>query len=160
MPDVDGATTRGAGGLLTAAALAALLAGCGGTSPPAPQAAGSSAALSAAPSAAPSVTPQTTAPQAAPNGTTLLWPVTDLAAAQELQTRVDGGAQPWTLDPEEVAVSYATTTYGWTNPEPTSTGPGSVDLTDPSGGTAHVTLVQPVRAGSTGIWVVSAATRG
>lgn len=160
---MDGATTRGAGGLLTAAALAALaalLAGCGGTSPPAPQAAGSSAELSAAPSATPSVTPRTTAPQAAPNGTTLLWPVTDLAAAQELQTRVDGGAQPWTLDPEEVAISYATTTYGWTNPEPTSTAPGSVDLTDASGGTAHITLVQPVRAGSTGIWVVSAATRG
>jgi hypothetical protein len=149
---VRSGTAGTVGGLLTAAALAVLLGGCGGASPPTQEA--------AAPPAPQSVAPQTTVPQAAPTGTALLWPVTDLAAAQELQTRVDNGAQPWTLDPEEVAISYATTTYGWTAPESESTAPGSVDLTDPSGGTAHVTLVQPVRAGSTGIWVVSAATRG
>ncbi|WP_181782600.1 hypothetical protein [Pseudonocardia pini] len=97
-------------------------------------------------------------PQAAPNGTALLWPVTDVAAAQDLQTEVDGGTQPWTLDPEEVALGYATATWGWTNPEPTSTAPGTVALTDPAG-TATLTLVQPVRAGTTGIWVVSTALR-
>ncbi|MCE0762822.1 hypothetical protein LWC35_07835 [Pseudonocardia kujensis] len=154
---MDGARARTTGGLLAGAALAALLAGCGGGAPPAQQAGASPAPQTTAPA---TPDPSTTVPRAAPTGTTLLWPVTDLPAAQELQTRVDGGAQPWTLDPEEVAVSYATTTYGWTDPEPTSTAPGSVDLTDPSGGTAHVTLVQPVRAGPTGIWVVSAATRG
>jgi hypothetical protein len=152
---VDGAKARTVGGLLAAGALTLLLAACGGAVPP------TQGASAASPSAAPQTTaPQTTVPQAAPTGTTLLWPVTDLPAAQQLQTRVDQGAQPWTLDPEEVAINYTTTTYGWTAPEPTSTAPGSVDLTDPSGGTAHVTLVQPVRAGSTGIWVVSAATRG
>ncbi|MFR9801055.1 hypothetical protein ACL02T_01990 [Pseudonocardia sp. RS010] len=166
---MDGATVRSgrAGsirGFLTAGALALLLTGCGAapaaqeTSAPAPV---PSAAPSVVHPAAPQTTaPPTTVPQAAPAGTTLLWPVTDLAAAQNLQDRVDGGAQPWLLDPEEVAISYATTTYGWTAPETSSTVPGSVDLSDPSGGTAHLTLVQPVRAGSTGIWVVSAATRG
>jgi hypothetical protein len=148
---MDGATARRLGGLVSAGALVLLLVGCAGAAPPAQQ--------PAPPSPRPSAAAQTTVPQAAPTGTTLLWPVTDIAAAQDLQTKVDGGAQPWTLDPEEVAVSYATSTYGWTDPEPTTTAPGSVDLTNPSGGTAHVTLVQPVRAGSTGIWVVSAATR-
>lgn len=97
-------------------------------------------------------------PQAAPTGTPLLWPVTTLDQARTLQDQVDGGAQPWTLDPEEVAVNYATATWAWTNPEPTSGTPGAVTLSDPQG-TAALTLVQPVRAGATGIWVVSAATR-
>jgi hypothetical protein len=97
-------------------------------------------------------------PQAAPTGTPLLWPVTALDQAQSLQDQVDGGAQPWTLDPEEVAIGYATATWGWTNPEPTSGTPGAVTLSDPQG-TAALTLVQPVRAGTTGIWVVSAASR-
>jgi hypothetical protein len=97
-------------------------------------------------------------PQAAPTGTPLLWPVTSLEAAQTLQTEVDGGAQPWTLEPEEVAINYATATWGWTNPEPTSSTPGAVTLNDPQG-TAALTLVQPVRAGATGVWVVSVATR-
>lgn len=165
MPRVDGAKARTVGGLLAAGALALLLAACGsGASPTTPGASGPSPSA-APPSSAPgdsapgSSVPRTTVPRAAPTGTPLLWPVTDLAAAQELQSRVDAGAQPWTLDPEEVAISYATTTYGWTAPEPRSTAPGSVDLTDPSGGTAHLTLVQPVRAGATGIWVVSTATR-
>ncbi|GAA4553136.1 hypothetical protein [Pseudonocardia xishanensis] len=103
-------------------------------------------------------TPQTTVPQAAPTGTALLWPVTEQAAAQTLQDDVDRGSQPWTLDPEEVALTYATTTWGWTDPEPHSTAPGTVALTDPQG-SATLTLVQPVRAGATGIWVVSTATR-
>ena len=112
--------------------------------------------------------PPTTVPQAAPTGTALLWPVTEQAAAQTLQDDVDRGSQPWTLDPEEVALNYATATWGWTSPEPTTaepttTAPGTVTitatLTDPQG-TATLTLVQPVRAGATGIWVVSTAIRG
>jgi len=130
------------------AAVAALtLAGCAGT--------GESAAR--VPEQTSSVAP-TTVPQAAPNGTALLWPVTDTAAAQQLQAAVDGGSQPWLLDPEEVATSYATQAWGWTDPEPTSSAPGTITLRDPKG-TAALTLVQPVRAGSTGIWVVSTAAR-
>jgi hypothetical protein len=120
--------------LLTLIAALALLTGCASGSPaPAP-------------------------PQAAPTGTPLLWPVSTLEQAQTLQTEVDGGAQPWTLEPEEVAINYATATWGWTNPEPTTGTPGAVTLSDPQG-TAALTLVQPVRAGTTGIWVVSAASR-
>ncbi|MCE3556011.1 hypothetical protein LWC33_31790 [Pseudonocardia sp. RS11V-5] len=160
---MDGATARTVCGFLTAGALSLLLAGCGGTSPPGATTPVASPAPVTSVPATPSTDPsaaQTTVPQAAPTGTPLLWPVTDLPGAQNLQTQVDGGAQPWTLDPEEVAISYATTTYGWKDPDATTTAPGAVDVTDDSGATAHITLVQPVRAGATGIWVVSAATRG
>jgi hypothetical protein len=131
---------------IVALAAATALAGCAGSG-------SSSTRIDPAPAA-----PQTTVPQAAPTGTALLWPVTDLAAAQDLQTRVDGGVQPWMLDPEEVALNYAGTTWGWTAPDPARTAPGQVDLTGPQG-SAHLTLVQPVRAGTTGIWVVSTAER-
>lgn len=133
---------------LIAVAALALLTGCAGSGE-------SAARIEPPPTAAPTAT---TTPQAAPTGTPLLWPVTALEQARTLQDQVDGGAQPWTLDPEEVARSYATATWGWTDPEPTSTTPGAVTLTDRQG-TAALTLVQPVRAGTTGIWVVSAATR-
>jgi hypothetical protein len=134
--------TRRAAYLVTAL-LALALAGCGSPAP----------VESPPPTTVP---PATTIPEAAPTGTALLWPVTDLDAAQTLQTQVDGGAQPWTLDPEEVALNYASTTWGWTNPDAEVTTPGAVTLTGPRG-TADLTLVQPVRAGTTGIWVVSAA---
>ncbi|WP_143029967.1 hypothetical protein [Pseudonocardia oroxyli] len=130
---------------LIAVAALAVLTGCAGNGEGA-------ARIQPAPAAAP------TTPQAAPTGTALLWPVTALDQARTLQDQVDGGAQPWTLDPEEVARNYATATWGWTDPEPTSSTPGAVTLADPQG-TAALTLVQPVRAGTTGIWVVSAATR-
>jgi len=135
-------TVQKRAGLALSIAVLALVAGCAGS--------GSSASRIDAPPA--------TVPQAAPTGTALLWPVTEQAAAQTLQDEVDRGAQPWTLDPEEVALNYATSTWGWTAPEPASTAPGTVTLTDPQG-SATLTLVQPVRAGATGIWVVSTATR-
>ncbi|GAA1836859.1 hypothetical protein GCM10009836_14270 [Pseudonocardia ailaonensis] len=128
----------------------------GACSTAAPTSAHASISASAPVPAAPA---PTTVPQAAPTGTPLLWPVTDVSAAQQLQTSVDGGAQPWTLDPEEVALNYAGATWSWTNPTVTQTAPGRLDLTNPGGGTAHLTLVQPVRAGTTGIWVVSQAQR-
>jgi hypothetical protein len=89
----------------------------------------------------------------------MIWPVTDAAAAKQLQADVDGGSQPWLLDPQEVALSYASSVYGWTSPETTPAGAGTVQVQDAQGGRATVHLVQPVRAGAGGIWVVRAAER-
>jgi hypothetical protein len=98
----------------------------------------------------------TAAAQAAP---AMIWPVTDAAAARQLQADVDGGSQPWLLDPQEVALSYTSAVYGWTSPETTPAGAGTVQVQDAQGGRATVHLVQPVRAGAGGIWVVRAAER-
>jgi hypothetical protein len=89
----------------------------------------------------------------------MIWPVTEAAAAKQLQVDVDGGSQPWLLDPQEVALSYTSSVYGWTSPETTPGGAGTVQVQDAQGGRATVHLVQPVRAGAGGIWVVRAAER-
>ncbi|WP_214370954.1 hypothetical protein [Pseudonocardia sp. H11422] len=155
--------------------LAGLLAGCGGADPrttpaptvPATPSTTPSTTASAPPSPAPTPGPTTAAPRAGGgagtgegrSGVTLLWPVTDPAEVAPLQTRVDGGAQPWLLDPAEVAVNFAGATYAWRAPEAGPVSGGTVVVTDAEGGRATVTLVQPGRTGATGIWVVSAATR-
>ncbi|MHA6795430.1 hypothetical protein ACVGVM_18225 [Pseudonocardia bannensis] len=165
--------------------LAGLLAGCGGsdqqTAPaPAPPAAPSTTATatpSPEPSAGATPGPTSATPRAGGgsggsggagggggahegrSGATLLWPVTDPAEVAPLQARVDGGAQPWLLDPAEVAVAFAGATYGWGAPEAGSVSGGTVVVNDAAGGRATVTVVQPGRTGATGIWVVSAASR-
>ncbi|MCW0216356.1 MAG: hypothetical protein OJJ54_23650 [Pseudonocardia sp.] len=166
-----------------------LLTGCGNGEaalPPAPAAEAGSAAPTTSPATSPEATTGATptptpapGPTTRPHGTTtphggaapgpgagaaapapaMIWPVRDAAAARQLQADVDGGSQPWLLDPQEVALSYTSSVYGWTSPETTPAGPGTVQVRDGQGGRATVHLVQPVRAGSGGIWVVSAAER-
>ncbi|NMI01845.1 hypothetical protein [Pseudonocardia acidicola] len=92
-------------------------------------------------------------------GAALLWPVTDRAKVAPLQAQVDGGAQPWLLDPAEVAVNFAAATYDWRAPEAGPVNGNTVVVTDAQGGRATVTLTQPGRTGPTGIWVVTAAQR-
>jgi hypothetical protein len=115
-----------------------------------------------APSAPPSVAaPSTTAPPAtrAPvaDGVALPWPVSGGAETAALQAEVDRGAQPWLLDPSEVAISYAAAALGWTDaeayPGPDGT---SVDIRNAEGERRTLTLTQPGRTGDDGIWVVTA----
>jgi hypothetical protein len=138
---------RGAALLL----LGGLLSGCGATS----------AAPSAQPGTAPP--PASTPTSAAPAPGTAVappWPEGGDDAVDALQERVDGGSQPWLLDPSEVALSYATAAYGWTDAEAVPRdGGGAVVVTGPGGATATLTLAQPGRTGPTGIWVVTAAER-
>jgi hypothetical protein len=86
--------------------------------------------------------------------------VTDQAQVAPLQEQVDSGAQPWLLDPTEVALNYATAVYGWGSPQVESAQGGTVVVTDAQGGRATVTLAQPGRTGTTGIWIVTGAQRG
>jgi hypothetical protein len=177
-----GPVRRTAAALVTTGVAAAVLAGCGdaGTElTPGPARQSSSASPLPSPEATTSAAPTTTvpAPTTRAHGTTaphavtsaptagaqtapaMIWPVTDAAAARQLQADVDGGSQPWLLDPQEVALSYTSAVYGWTSPETTPAGAGTVQVQDPQGGRATVHLVQPVRAGAGGIWVVGAAER-
>jgi hypothetical protein len=118
----------------------------------------------------PGAAPTPTAPTpAAPGGSTpiapggspasavgLPWPARSAAEAAGLQGAADSGAQPWLLDPEETALSYAAAAFGWTTAGTERTGPGAVLVTGPGGVRRALTLVQPARTGPGGIWSVTA----
>jgi hypothetical protein len=83
----------------------------------------------------------------------LPWPT---GQAAELQRSVDGGAQPWLLDPAEVALAYAAAAHAWDSAQAvTAAGGSTVDLTGPDGTRRTLTLAQPATAGPAGIWVVT-----
>lgn len=126
--------------LLTALAATALLGGCAAPAPTAP-----------APEPAPAVVdPADTAPVAG-----LPWPARSAAEAAGLQQAADGGAQPWLLDPAELALSYATAAHGWADAGITVDGE-TVQVTGPDGEARTLTVAQPDRVGPGGIWVVTA----
>ena len=128
--------------LVTSVAACALLAGCGSPTGPAP---------STSPPAPP-------APSGAPAAAVELpWPARSDAEAAGLQEAADGGAQPWLLDPAEVARSYAAAALGWTDATATASD-GSVEVTGPGGARHVLTVEQPGRTGAGGIWVVTADT--
>jgi len=96
---------------------------------------------------------------------TLPWPAPYPGGVEALQERVDGGAQPWLLDPAQVATSFGTAAYGWTDARAVvGGGAGRVDTTSlavelhgPDDEVVDLELAQPGRTGIGGIWVVTAA---
>lgn len=160
------------------ALLACLLAGCGSSVGGTPSAADPTTTPAPATSAAPTTTatpssspapapalPRATlkSSSAADAGpvTLLPWPTANPA---RLQAAVDGGAQPWLLDPADLADSYVSATYGWTAADAT-TRPGgtsastTVDVGNTDGARRTLTVAQPGRKGSGGIWLVTADTK-
>lgn len=92
--------------------------------------------------------------------TTPIWPARDAASAARLQGDVDGGRQPWLLDPVEVAVSYAGSELGYRNPGVFPIAAGRVDVQDGrTPAKATITLAQTVRRGEGGIWLVTGVQR-
>ncbi|MGH3614895.1 MAG: hypothetical protein ACRDRK_20340, partial [Pseudonocardia sp.] len=90
----------------------------------------------------------------------LPWPAAGADAVAALQARVDGGAQPWLLDPAEVAASFANAAYGWQEPEASVRPDGvTVDVREAGGGQASLILSQPGRTGTGGVWVVTGVER-
>lgn len=91
---------------------------------------------------------------------TPIWPATDAASAARLQQQVDGGRQPWLLDPTEVATSYAGVALKYRDPSVFTIRPGVVDVQDgASPAKATLTLAQTVRRGDGGIWLVTNVRR-
>jgi hypothetical protein len=90
----------------------------------------------------------------------LPWPAATAAEAADLQAQVDRGAQPWLLDPSEVAIAYAAAAHDWPDaeayPGPDGT---SVDVRNADGERLTLSLAQPARRGDDGIWVVTAERR-
>ncbi|GAA3240489.1 hypothetical protein GCM10017691_42660 [Pseudonocardia petroleophila] len=123
-------------------AACALLAGCGSPAP-------------AAPAPAPPAASSADAAAGTDAAVELPWPGRSAAESAGLQQAADDGAQPWLLDPAELARSYAAAAYGWDTVTATATG-DSVEITGP-GNVRHVlTVAQPGRTGTGGIWVVTA----
>jgi hypothetical protein len=152
------------GGLLLGGLLAA---GCGSPAPAATAVNGAPTGLpSAVPSSAraamptPDPAPSLSAAGERAEPVRLPWPAADAAAAAELQRSVDGGSEPWLLDPAEVAVSYASAAHGWVRAEAQPRPDGStVDVSD-GGRRLTLSLAQPGRTGAGGIWVVTGETAG
>ena len=131
--------------LLTVLAAAALVTGCGAPTPAPP-----------GPAPAPGTAPDAAAPAVA-----LPWPARSAAEAAGLQAAADGGAQPWLLDPAEVALSYVAAARDWAAADtsvgdPAAAGAVPVTVAGPAGEGRLLTLRQPARAGRGGIWVVTA----
>jgi hypothetical protein len=77
---------------------------------------------------------------------------------------VDGGTQPWLLDPSDIADSYVAATYGWTDAAATVTPGGTparttVDVRNSDGTRRTLTCAQPGRRGTGEIWLVTADTK-
>ncbi|HSP36568.1 MAG TPA: hypothetical protein VLR26_02315 [Frankiaceae bacterium] len=82
------------------------------------------------------------------------------AQAQTLQQAVDAGHQPWRLDPVVVARAFAVDDLGWSRREVRQGDPHTVEVTNSgTGEIVSLQLGQPVREGSTGIWVVTRVDR-
>lgn len=112
-----------------------------------------------APDGRPGTAPST-ASRAPGAAVTLPWPAARGAEAQRQQAAVDGGAQPWLLDPAEVAVYYAQAAYDWTGAEAFPTPDRAVvEVRNRGGARITLTLEQPDRTGPRGIWVVVADRR-
>lgn len=129
------------------------LAGCTSAAPGTPSTGVGTPPVTPAPATAPpsAQAPPTASPPTA--DVTLPWPVSGEAAVAALQQGVDGGAQPWLLEPTEVALSYAAA-RGWTGAQAAANGADGVTVQS-SVGTHALTLAQPGRKGTGGIWVVT-----
>ncbi|WP_346281005.1 hypothetical protein [Pseudonocardia sp.] len=142
-------------GRAAAAALLAglLLSGCGSATPPAAPV----ATPAPGPTADATTGPTTGPPIETSKPAQLPWPAAGAADAAALQAAADSGTQPWLLDPAEVAMSYAAAAHGWTDAEASPEADGtSVDVRNSDGRRLVLTLAQPGRTGTGGIWVVTA----
>ncbi|MEJ8279839.1 hypothetical protein [Pseudonocardia spirodelae] len=89
-----------------------------------------------------------------------MWPAGDIATARRMQQQADSGGDPWLLDPEEVTISYVGSELGYRDPAVTRLGNGVYAVRDGrSAQRATLTLTQPVRSGTGGIWVVQRTDR-
>jgi hypothetical protein len=158
-------------GLLVAGPLTAglLLAGCGASAGAPPVLAATAAVPSTTATPSTTAEPSTTATLVAvePTPTTersspvmLPWPAATPAEAADLQRSVDGGAEPWLLDPVEVASAYAAAARGWTDADAVPAPGGKTVEISNGEHRMSVSLAQPGRAGDGGIWVVTAETSG
>jgi hypothetical protein len=87
---------------------------------------------------------------------TLLWPVTTVAAAHDLQDGTRSGHQPWTLRAVDVATHYTQSVLGWAGPVRQLS--PRVFQVENGAQVAVITLNQPLGGADT-VWVVASVVR-
>ncbi len=149
-------------------ALAALmLVGCTSRSSTHPVAAASPAPVGT-PTASSTTRPLTRATPAAtparPRPTTAtpfpgIWDIRTWQQARQLQDAVDNGHQPWRCGPDRLVTLYAQQVLHVAQPVVRRVDPVTFSVTRPGQGLiATVTVAQPIRHGSCGIWVITTVT--
>ncbi|HEY2946990.1 MAG TPA: hypothetical protein VGJ53_01110 [Micromonosporaceae bacterium] len=88
---------------------------------------------------------------------TLLWPVTSVAQAREVQQATKDGHQPWALDAQQVATSYTQHVLGWPQASVNRLA-GHVFQADAGAQVAIITLTQPLGRPDT-VWAVASVIR-
>ena len=88
---------------------------------------------------------------------TLLWPVSSIKQARDVQAATENGHQPWVLDAREVATSYVEHVLGWPHPTVQRRGRNVFQAT---AGTrsAVITVSQPLSRPDT-VWAVASVIR-
>jgi hypothetical protein len=87
----------------------------------------------------------------------LLWPVTTLAQARQLQDDTRAGHQPWTLNASDVATNYTQNVLGWRQATVRRLSATVFEAGD-GAQLAVLTLRQPL-GGTDTVWVVAAVVR-
>ena len=162
---------RGARTLTAAAGMAVVLASAAacGTSGAQPSGPAEPTRSTSVPATTPATTPGGTGTSSAPavadvSGTSGpsqvagIWPVRTRAQAIDLQQSVDAGHQPWLLDPEQVAAAWARSELHVSQPNVSRISATRYAVRVAANSQTILTLAQPVRAGRSGIWVVTAAS--
>jgi hypothetical protein len=88
---------------------------------------------------------------------TLLWPMTSVAQARDVQQATKDGHQPWALDAQQVATSYTQHVLGWPQASVNRLA-GHVFQADAGAQVAIITLTQPLGRPDT-VWAVASVIR-
>ncbi len=89
-----------------------------------------------------------------------IWDIRTWQQARELQDAVDNGHQPWRCGPDRLVTLYAQQVLHVAQPVVRQVDPLTFSVTGPGQGLiATVTVTQPIRQGTCGIWVITKVTR-
>lgn len=88
-----------------------------------------------------------------------IFPASTRAQAIQLQQSADAGHEPWLTDPAQVAAAYARSAMNVSQPNVQRISATRYAVRVAPNAETVLTLTQPVRAGSGGIWEVVSATQ-
>jgi hypothetical protein len=107
-------------------------------------------------SRSPDPTARSTPPQVPATPFPGIWDIHTWQQARQLQDAVDNGHQPWRCGPDTLVTLYAQQVLHVAQPVVRRVDPVTFSVTSPGQGLiATVTVTQPIRHGTCGIWVIT-----